>query len=367
MRYAFLTELYLPSVGGQETRFAALAEELVRRGHDVSVVCIGHCRDLPAHETINGVAVHRVSWSSRYTRPRIPGLPRPPLAILRYALAVRRWCKHTTVDVTVLNQWPYLHAVALPRDRRRHAIIDWCEVRESFVYRQAQAHLPGLVRGNFALNRAIADRLSGSHQTWVLPSGTHTSRFRPAPLRDRSATILYIGRLVPHKQLSLVIEAFTKADAVARLVIAGEGPERARLDKQVRRLPDSIASRIELLGHIDEETKLDLLGQASCLVIASLREGFPNIVTEALASGTPILTVEAPDNGTAVVVRDLGVGLVVGNDIRSLAEGMREVRARHFELSQTCLHISDSLDWKRLADEFEAATRSVASLPRKPA
>ena len=52
MRLVMLTELFPPSVGGQEVRFQELAEELVRQNHTVDILCIGHDASLPAFEQL---------------------------------------------------------------------------------------------------------------------------------------------------------------------------------------------------------------------------------------------------------------------------------------------------------------------------
>ena len=66
LRFAFVTELYFPNVGGQEVFFQELAQAMVRRGHSVDVYCIGHQAGLADEEVINGIRVYRCQGSGGY-------------------------------------------------------------------------------------------------------------------------------------------------------------------------------------------------------------------------------------------------------------------------------------------------------------
>ncbi|MDT7765836.1 MAG: hypothetical protein QOC63_5256 [Mycobacterium sp.] len=362
LRFAFLTELYYPSVGGQEVFFQELAEAMVRRGHSVDVFCIGHEAGLAANEVLNGVNVYRHPNSGRYKRPLLPALRRDWSDIVKYSAWVRRLGLAQQHDFYLINQWPLLHIKTLPRQARARSGIHWCEVREGWLLRAAQARLPRMVGSNFAISQAVAAAIGdqSGQPSLVLPSGIELIRYRPAGRSKRSG-LLYVGRLAPHKNLRLLIDAFELA--VPRgfggdLVIAGDGPARSEIETYACRSPN--APRIHVLGSVDEAHKIELLSQAAVLGMPSRREGFPRVITEAMASGLPVVTARFPENGAKDVVAQYGAGVVCGTEPAEFAEALLAAEADWDALSQAGLAGAQSLDWSGIARVLEARVQEIA-------
>ncbi|WP_305098334.1 glycosyltransferase [Croceibacterium aestuarii] len=96
---------------------------------------------------------------------------------------------------------------------------------------------------------------------------------------------LSVGRLCPQKNQALLIDAFARcADAGDTLIIAGEGPERRRLEARIKRL--DLTNRVSLPGHVDDVSAL--YAAADVFVLSSDYEGVPAVIIEALAAGLPI-------------------------------------------------------------------------------
>lgn len=126
----------------------------------------------------------------------------------------------------------------------------------------------------------------------------------PAPAPRGGRTILAAGRLVPEKGFDTLIEAFARLqDAGLRLVIAGEGPERARLGRQAARL--GVSHRVVFPGYV-EDLRPWLL-QARLFVLSSHHEGYGAVVVEALAAGRPVVSTDCTP-----AVADLGLSGVAG-------------------------------------------------------
>jgi glycosyltransferase involved in cell wall biosynthesis len=102
--------------------------------------------------------------------------------------------------------------------------------------------------------------------------------FTPGGTRENF--YLTASRLVPYKRVALLAEAFAAMPG-RRLVIAGDGPERSRI--QARAAPN-----VELLGHCDAATLRDLMRRARAFVFAA-EEDFGIAPVEAQASGTPVV------------------------------------------------------------------------------
>lgn len=366
LRLAILTELYPPSVGGQEAFFEGIARALVRRGHQVDVVCIGHRAGLQREETVDGVSIVRAPVDARYQRPPLRWMKRRWLTIGRYAMATRRIARRGEHDFYILNEWPLLHLALLPRSARRRALAHWCEVREGAFYRIVQERLPRMSRLNAAISEPVADAIhqASGKDIFVLPSGLDLDRYVTLEERDR-ADILCLGRIAEHKNIPLLIDAFERlkdGGYGGRLIIAGDGSSVRSLRERVARSP--FGSQIDLPGLVGEEEKLALLGRARVLAMPSRREGFPRVVAEAMASGLPVVTADFSENGTRHIVSASGCGVVSGSDPESFARAVLEVGAGWRTYSEAGLVYARTLGWDAIAHELEAQILSI--LDRQP-
>lgn len=115
-----------------------------------------------------------------------------------------------------------------------------------------------------------------------------TSVPAPAPATHRTPgrTFVHVGRLIPAKGAADVVAAFAAgADMADRLIVIGDGPQRAALAAQVAAL--GVVDRVRLAGTDHEPART--VARADVLVSGSSTEGMPNVVLEALAVGTPVL------------------------------------------------------------------------------
>ena len=127
----------------------------------------------------------------------------------------------------------------------------------------------------------------------VLRNGVDLGVFRPwdrSIARNRFAvsgpTLLSVGHLIERKGHDLVIGALPALPDYSLLVV-GEGPERTALERLAAKL--GVASRVKFLGHIAHAELAQAYSAADALVLASSREGWPNVLLEAMACGTPVV------------------------------------------------------------------------------
>ena len=105
-----------------------------------------------------------------------------------------------------------------------------------------------------------------------------------SPALPRAPSYVAVGRLTGQKNFAVLLRAFARlTDPAARLVIVGEGGERAKLERLAEQL--GITKRLELHGHCDP---LPQLAAAAAFVLSSDYEGVPAVVIEALAAGLPV-------------------------------------------------------------------------------
>jgi len=163
----------------------------------------------------------------------------------------------------------------------------------------------------------------------AIATGVDLARFTP---RDRAAAkaelgvagplVLSVGALIPLKGHDIVVDAVATLPGVS-LWIAGEGPDRKRLEAQIERL--GLGDRVRLLGSVPPERVAAALAAADAMALASEREGLANAWLEALASGTPIVI---PDVGGArQVVTNPAAGRIVPRTAPAFAEALAELIA----------------------------------------
>jgi glycosyltransferase involved in cell wall biosynthesis len=171
----------------------------------------------------------------------------------------------------------------------------------------------------------------------TLRNGVDLELFRPLDRDDarrrwsiEGRTIISVGWLIERKGNHLIIEAM-KSLPDTILLIAGEGPERRHLERQIRET--RLTGRVRLLGEVPHEALPSLYNAADALVLASSREGWANVLLEAMACGTPVVAtsiwgtpevVAAPDAGVLISERSSGA---IVDGVRKLFASRRDRRA----------------------------------------
>jgi len=137
----------------------------------------------------------------------------------------------------------------------------------------------------------------------------------------RAANYVSVGRLSGQKNFPLLLRAFARLDdPAARLVIVGDGPDRAKLERLAAQL--QMADRLSLPGHNDPAP---FLAAASAFVMSSDYEGVPAVIVEALAGGLPIAGTDCSVSMHSLTGEGRFARLVPIRDAPALAQAMRDV------------------------------------------
>ena len=164
---------------------------------------------------------------------------------------------------------------------------------------------------------ALRDRLVelgvDSRRITVLRNGVDLDRFKPVsaePVRSRlgldGRVLLSVGNLIELKGHHLIIEALCALPDTS-LVIVGDGPERAPLERLAARL--GVQERVHFVGLVAQVDLRDYYSAADALVLASSREGWANVLLEAMACGTPVVATRVW--GTPEVVASPAAGVLI--------------------------------------------------------
>lgn len=299
MKILFVLEHYVPYIGGAEELFSGLTRALVQRGHHVMVITTRHKRDLPTHETINGVHVHRVRSRNRFF-----------FTFMSMREVIRQATWADIIHTTSYNG-------ALPAQlasflKGKKCIITFHEVWDKLWFRLPFISLPERI-GYYLFEQMI---LRLNFHRYVAVSGFTRERLLTSGVPERKVTMIYnginykrisefswnppatfiltyFGRLGISKGLEILLPAFAETlrnypEIQLKLII----PTYPRsLFKRIMRLIDELKIRnsINLMHDLPVGELLREVASSSCVVIPSHSEGFCFTAVEAMAMHVPLI------------------------------------------------------------------------------
>jgi len=312
MRIGIVTT-YLPGreMGGAQLQAVRMAQELGRR-HAVTLFARGRARDAVGLELETVRLVLRHGWGVGPARLAIDGVD-----ALRQIAAARSRLDALVCYQTLSAGW--IGALArvtlnLPvmvwiRGRHEYRLDQWNRYRllTPWILRVADriaVQCPAIGRemletfertGRRQLRERLHDRMT------VIPNGVDL----PMPAETSSAgqgPLVCVARLVTAKGIDDLLIAMRQLPG-QRLVLVGDGPDRPRLEEASRGL------NVHFTGAVAPVKVAALLRQASCLVLPSHTEAFPNAILEAMAFGLPVVATRV--GGVVDLVVDGQTGLLV--------------------------------------------------------
>ena len=172
----------------------------------------------------------------------------------------------------------------------------------------------GEARKVFATSRNVAGRLERSLgiEAEVLPHPPQELAYRCDEYGD---FVLSVGRLDRAKRVDLLLEALA-TDPALRCVVAGDGPDRERLEEVAR--ARALDGRVVFAGRVDEDALADLYARCLAVYYAPVDEDFGMVPYEAFLSEKPVVTT-SDAGGPLEVVADRKTGLVCDPDPAALA------------------------------------------------
>jgi len=341
MKICMLSAFYHPITAGSEVFTKEISERLAKDGHEVHVVTGAWLR-LDHYEKINGVHVHRV----------------PSMLITNLALpsvAPGMFFK----GLQIAKECDIIHAhLAFPpgvigskiKKLTGKPLITTVQGGDMGIYPDS-----GLGRFfpllKFHISRGLknADTVTaishflehkaeelGAKSVVLIRNGTDIKRFNPKVPVEKikkkykikgDPLIVSVSRLVPKNGTHVLIPAFAQVledFPKAKLVIAGDGPELAALEKQAHDF--GISDSIMFLGYVQHDEIPAFMNMADVFVRVSLEEGLGIVFTEAMACKTPIVGTDV--GGIPDIVKNLETGMLVPpNDVDETASAIKKILA----------------------------------------
>jgi|GEM_PF-888402 glycosyltransferase involved in cell wall biosynthesis len=371
MKIACFLESYLPHLGGSEIR----AHQLLSRLPDKWEIHVFTPRfdGSPKEEALkSNLTVYRLGnySSQRYFLDS----RRPLLDSLKFGLQIVNEARKTDFyDVALFSEWNLLHFWVARTQIRAPKVVDWCEVLASSlrgVKGAVETYLERYVARNadhhIAINSKICENLFNLHgvcrdKIWVVRNGVDRNFLSEKPPVKDAETILYVGRLTPHKQCDKLIKAIQRSvhSKTATLRIVGSGSR-----DYVAYLKSISSPNVEFLGEIPSGQLLQEYRRASVLVLPSNREGSSLVALEAMANHTPVLTVDAPLNYSRFDMVFHGFnGLVVQDSVAGLTQGIDVLLGdceTYSRLSKNAYITAKSRVWGESASRLAEVLRDAA-------
>lgn len=182
-------------------------------------------------------------------------------------------------------------------------------------------------------------------KTSVIPNGIDLSH-RP---RSRGNKIIYLGRLLPQKGVTDLIQAVRRLPS-AELLIVGDGSERVRLEAIANDI------RVTFTGQVPPSTVMEYLQQARVLALPAYKgDGLPNVILEAMAHGVPVVATNTA--GIPDVVRHGETGyLFRPGDVQQLATYINRLLTDdvlHQQFGEQSLQAIQLYSWDRVVPQME--------------
>lgn len=375
LRIAMVTETYPPEINGVAMTMGRIVAGLQDRGHTVQLIRPRQsASDQPAQQERFEEVLQRGVPIPRYDALKL-GLP------AKQALT-RLWAKQRPDIVHVVTEgplgWSALSAankLRLPvatdfhtnfHSYSEHYGVGWLKKPITAYLRKFH----NKAQRTLVPTASLRDELQalGLARLQVVARGVDTGLFHPgrrsAELRaswgagDGDLVVTYVGRLAPEKNLPLVVQAWNEMRKLrphAKLVLVGDGPERAKLQRE--------NPGIVFAGMRTGEDLAAHYASGDVFLFPSITETYGNVTIEAMASG---LAVVAYDYASAREhIRHHVNGLLApfdnGDAFINLAAALARDDARVRELGARARETAGRLDWTCIVAEFERAMLEVSA------
>jgi len=356
--------------GGVQAHVRDLADNLIGRGHEVSVltpVDDPDGADLPAYVVPAGRAVP-VPYNGSVAR-----LVFGPLSLTR----TRRWLREGRFDVLHVHE-PTVPSVSMlavlaasgPIVATFHTATARSRALQVFgtALQPALEKITGRIAVSPAARRVVVEHLGGD--AVLIPNGVDVRRFAGGVTTPRRAgsTVVFLGRIDEgRKGLAVLLEALPELVRLVpdvHLVVAGPGDA----DDVLAAIPPSLRDRVELLGLISEADKVSLLASGDVYCAPNTHgESFGIVLVEAMAAGLPVVASDL--EAFRRVLEDGRAGILFPvRDAGALARALGDLLgdpARRQQLRVAARRAVQAYDWstitRRVLEVYETA---AAMAPR---
>ena len=379
MKILSILTYYYPHWTGLTAYAKRLAEGLVARRHEVTVLTAQHEPALPRDDTHNGVRIVRLPPLVRFSRGMV--LPTFPFAAYRLMREHDVVQIHTplmeSLPVTILARLagrPVLfthHGDLIMPDGLWNQSIErignWTMRQAEKMSARISVHSEDYARNSTFMNPFL-DKIECIYPPIVIPEpdAKRVATWREELGVGANPLIGFAGRFVEEKGFDFLFRAIPEvleAWPDAKFVYAGEFPVYEDFYGQCKDLLNGCEEHVEFLGLIRDQQELaNFYSMCDVFVLASRSDCFPSTQIESMFCGTPSVCTDIP--GAREAVQASGMGIVVqSQDETSLADGIVRLLDNSGPYTKTRAEVASVFNLERTVQQYEALLAELAGVP----
>ncbi len=374
MKICIVTDFFVPHYqGGGERRYYEILKRLVKKGHHVDLICM-KIKGVKNYEKIDGINVHHIG----------PVIAKPPkrtkLDFLKFILAAIKWLSNKKYDIIEANAWVSMVPVSLiglfksaktitvVHDLSSGKSDQWVQSRKfAELSEKILLHLPFnkiLTVGTVVKKRMVSEYKLKSHKIKVIGDGVDIKLIDSIKIKTKDTkTVVYVGRLIPHKHVDDLIKAIElvkKEIPKVKLKIVGSGQEQSKLKNLTKQ--KRLDKTIKFFGKIKYKDLVKEVKKSQILILPSTREGFGMVLVEAFACNVPCIAYYS-DGVVDVIDNNKNGFLVKQRNIESLAEKIQFLLKDQKKAAKFAKHgrkkTEQNFDWDIITNKIENFYNSI--------
>ncbi len=356
--------------GGVEKRYWDIAENLIKKGHEVHFYT-GQWPGMEKEVIVNGIVLHGVYTVKNFY---VNGKKSIKESLI-YTLKLFPYLLKADFDLIDCDQFP-LFSIIPSRIactfKNKPLIVTWHEVWDKYWFKyigwkgffgyiieKIVAQLPTeIISVSEHTTQGLIQVLKvNKNKIKKIPSSIDTHLISKIKSSDIKSSVIFVGRLLTHKNVDILIKAIklvrNQIPAV-KCVIAGDGPERIKLIELADKI--GINESVEFLGSLEDHGDIiALIKSSKALVLPSTREGFGLVVIEAMACGTPVITINHKDNAARYLIEEEKNGFTCQLDEEEISNSIIRILKNNLgsNMKKSCLDLAQNYDWIKMLDETE--------------